>query len=52
MVQQVGDGLQLEATTVLDQRLLGMSSGPLGTIRHPATLHVKARLSATTTYAT
>jgi len=44
-VQQVGDALEVEATTTVDQRELGMSSGRLGMIRPPATLHVKARLS-------
>ena len=48
-VQQVDHGLEVEATTTVDQRKLGMSSGPLGMIRRPATLHVKARLRATTT---
>jgi polyisoprenoid-binding protein YceI len=45
--RQVGDELELEATTTVDQRQLGMSSGQLGMIRPPATLHVKGRLSAT-----
>jgi len=36
--------LELEATTTVDQRELGMSSGQLGMIRGPATLHVRARL--------
>ena len=44
-VKQVDDVLELEATTTVDQRQLGMSSGQLGMIRPPATLHVKARLS-------
>ena len=44
-VRQLGDGLELEATTTLDQRQLGMSSGQLGMIRTPALLHVRARLS-------
>jgi polyisoprenoid-binding protein YceI len=44
-VQQVDDRLEVEATTTLDQRQLGMTSGRLGMIRSPATLHVKARLS-------
>jgi polyisoprenoid-binding protein YceI len=47
-VQQVDHGLQVEATTTVDQRQLGMSSGQLGMIRPPATLHVKARLSGET----
>ena len=44
-VRQVDDALELEATTTVDQRQLGMSSGRLGMIRPPATLHVKARLT-------
>jgi polyisoprenoid-binding protein YceI len=44
-VRQLGDALEVEATTTIDQRRLGMSSGRLGMIRPPATLHVKARLS-------
>ena len=39
------DALEIEATTTVDQRRLGMSSGQLGMIRPPATLHVKARVS-------
>jgi polyisoprenoid-binding protein YceI len=45
VVQTVDHGLQVEATTTVDQRQLGMRSGRLGMIRRPATLHVKARLS-------
>jgi len=41
----VGSGLEIEASTTVDQSQLGMSSGRLGMIRPPATLHVKARLS-------
>jgi polyisoprenoid-binding protein YceI len=44
-VRQLDDALEVEATTTLDQRQLGMSSGRLGMIRPPATLHVRARLS-------
>jgi polyisoprenoid-binding protein YceI len=44
-VLQLEDGaLEVEATTTVDQRQLGMSSGKLGMIRPPATLHVNARL--------
>ena len=43
-VQQVEHGPQVEATTTVDPRRLGMSSGVLGMIRPPATLHVRARL--------
>jgi polyisoprenoid-binding protein YceI len=44
-VRQLGDALKIEATTTIDQRQLGMSSGQLGMIRPPATLRVNARLS-------
>ena len=43
-IRPVGDGLEVESTTTVDQSQLGMSSGPLGMIRRPATLHVKAHL--------
>jgi len=43
-VQPVGDGLAIEATTTVDPRRFGMSSGLLGMIRRPATLHVEALL--------
>jgi polyisoprenoid-binding protein YceI len=43
-VQPAGDGFDVEATTTVDHRQFGMSSGQLGMIRPPATLHVKARL--------
>jgi len=41
----VDGGLEIEATATVDQTRLGMSSGQLGMIPRPATLHVKARLS-------
>ena len=44
-VRPVGDELEIEATTTVDQSQLGMSSGQLGMIRRPATLHVTARLT-------
>jgi polyisoprenoid-binding protein YceI len=44
-MREVGEGLEIEATTTVDQQELGMSSGTLGMIRRPVTLHVKARLS-------
>ena len=44
-VRHDGDGIEIEATTTVDQRKLGMSTGTLGMIRHPVTLHVNARLS-------
>jgi polyisoprenoid-binding protein YceI len=43
-VQHGARGLQVEATTTVDQRQFGMNSGLLGMIRQPTTLHVKARL--------
>jgi polyisoprenoid-binding protein YceI len=40
-----GDEREFEATTAVNQRLLGMTHSPLpGMIRPPATLHVRARL--------
>ena len=46
-VAQADDVLVLETTTSVDQRQLGMSSGPFGMIRPPTTLHVRARLGGT-----
>lgn len=43
-VRRVGDDIEMEATTTVDQQELGMSSGPLGMIQRPVTLHVTARL--------
>ena len=43
-VQPAGEGLAVEATTTVDQRRFGMSSGLLGMIRRPAILHVEALL--------
>ena len=45
-VKHVDDLLEVEATTTVDQQRLGMSSGQLGMIRRPATLHVKALLKS------
>jgi polyisoprenoid-binding protein YceI len=42
--QPAEDGLAVEATTTIDQRRFGMSSGLLGMIRRPATVHIKALL--------
>ena len=47
-VQEVGDGLQVDAATTVDQRQFGMSSGQLGMIRPSVVMHVSARLSGTT----
>jgi polyisoprenoid-binding protein YceI len=44
-VRDEGDELEIEATTTVDQRELGMTFSPLGMIRTPATLHVRARLT-------
>jgi polyisoprenoid-binding protein YceI len=43
-IRPVGLGHEVEATVEVDQSQLGMSSGQLGMIRKPATLHVKAHL--------
>ncbi|HZQ64898.1 MAG TPA: YceI family protein [Gaiellaceae bacterium] len=43
-VRPARDGLEIEGVTIVDHRQLGMSSGPLGMIRGPATVHVRARL--------
>jgi polyisoprenoid-binding protein YceI len=43
-VDGVDGGLELEATTTVDQARFGMSAGRLGMIRRPTTLHVRARL--------
>jgi polyisoprenoid-binding protein YceI len=44
-VREIGDGLELETTTTVDQRLLGMRTSPLGMVGTPSTLHVRARLA-------
>jgi polyisoprenoid-binding protein YceI len=41
----VGDDLEIDATTTVDQRLLGMTHSPLGMLLAPSSLHVKARLT-------
>jgi polyisoprenoid-binding protein YceI len=43
-VQPADGGVAVEATTTVDQRRFGMSSGLLGMVRRPATLHVEALL--------
>jgi polyisoprenoid-binding protein YceI len=43
-VRVVDGGLELEATTTVDQRRFGMSQGPLRNVRPPTKLHVKTRL--------
>jgi polyisoprenoid-binding protein YceI len=37
--------LEAEATTLVDHRLLGLTFSPLGAVRSPSTVHVKARLT-------
>jgi polyisoprenoid-binding protein YceI len=44
-VREIGNALEIEATTTVDHRLLGMTWSPLGAMRSPSTLHVKARLA-------
>jgi polyisoprenoid-binding protein YceI len=39
-VRRVGDDLEMEATTTVDQRELGLTFSPLGMIHTPSTLHV------------
>jgi polyisoprenoid-binding protein YceI len=43
-VRQIGPDVELDATTTVDPRALGMSRGPLWSIRPPAMLHVSACL--------
>jgi polyisoprenoid-binding protein YceI len=43
-VRPAGERLAVEATATVDQRRFGMSSGVLGMIRRPVTLHVRALL--------
>jgi polyisoprenoid-binding protein YceI len=46
-VRMIGGELAIEATTTVDQRRFGMSEGPLGNVRPPTMLHVRARLVRT-----
>jgi polyisoprenoid-binding protein YceI len=43
-VRMLDGELEAEATTLVDHRLFGMTLSPLGAVRSPSTLHVKARL--------
>jgi polyisoprenoid-binding protein YceI len=43
-LRQTADGLEVDASTTLDQRKLGMTWSPLGMIRAPATLTIHAHL--------
>ncbi len=45
-VRRTDGGMEIEATTTVDQTRLGMGRGRLGMIRVPATLHVMARVTA------
>jgi polyisoprenoid-binding protein YceI len=44
-VRPVGEEFELEASAVVDQRKLGMTYSPLGTLRPPAHLTVRGRLT-------
>jgi polyisoprenoid-binding protein YceI len=44
-VRHAFGGVDIEATAILDQQELGMSTGILGMIRRPVTLHVTAHLN-------
>ena len=43
-VEEADEQLQIEAGAILDQRQLGMTWSPLGIVRAPSTLSVRARL--------
>ena len=43
-VRLIDGELEVEATTTVDQGRFGMSEGPLGNVRPPTKVHVKARL--------
>jgi polyisoprenoid-binding protein YceI len=43
-VRMIDGELEVEATTTVDQGRFGMSEGPLGNIRPPTKIHLKARL--------
>jgi hypothetical protein len=45
-VRELDGELEVEATTPVDHRLFGMTWSPLGMLRSPTTLHVKARLTS------
>jgi len=44
-VRELDGELEVEATTLVDQRRFGMTWSPLGTVRSPSTLRVRARLT-------
>ena len=43
-VRLIDGEIEVEATTTVDQGRFGMSEGPLGNVRPPTKVHVKARL--------
>jgi hypothetical protein len=43
-VRELDGELEVEATTLVDHRLFGRTWSPLGMLRSPSTLHVKARI--------
>jgi polyisoprenoid-binding protein YceI len=43
-VRVIDGELEVEATTTVDQGRFGMSEGPLGNVRPPTKVHLKARL--------
>jgi polyisoprenoid-binding protein YceI len=45
-VRELDDELEVEATTLVDHRVFGMTFSPLGMLRSPSTLHVKVRLTS------
>jgi polyisoprenoid-binding protein YceI len=46
-IREVGDELEIEATTTVDHHLFGMARSPLGMLRPLIALHVRARLHPT-----
>ena len=44
---EVGDDVEVEANTTVDHHLFGMTHSPLGILRPPIALHVRARLRPT-----
>jgi polyisoprenoid-binding protein YceI len=45
-VRRLDDELEVEAATTVDHRLLGMTWSPLGMLRSPSALRIKARLTS------
>lgn len=46
-IRELGDELEIEATATVDHHLFGMVRSPLGILRPPIALHVRARLHST-----